>query len=395
MEGPGFRQLGMDRMAGLVYSTGHIHFIEKGQRMDGKIIKVGIAGQGRSGYDIHARWLRTVPQQFQIVAVADLLPERRAQAKAEFGCRVYKTYEEMLKAGGFDLFVNATPSFLHPKAAIKGLQAGYHTVCEKPSAVKLSDFDKMLDAADESRKILAPFQNSRFQPAFIKIQEILASGVIGPLVNARLSYSGFARRWDWQTRQEMWGGNINNTGPHPLDMAVVLFGARPLEVYAKLASGPNSFGDADDFALVVLHGKNAPTIEVSVSSNLAYPLGDMFNLSGTCGGITGNFKSLKWRHFDPAKAPKQKLMPSWSDKRAYNSEVLPWVEENWTCEIPDVFQTISKGFYDCIYNAIVNKGKLVVTHEQVRRQVFVLEECHRQNPLPKLAAKKAALKKKA
>ncbi len=363
--------------------------------MDGKIIKVGIAGQGRSGYDIHARWLRTVPQQYQIAAVADLMPARRAQAKAEFGCPVYKNYEEMLKAGGFDLFVNATPSYLHPKAAIQGLLAGYHTVCEKPSAVKLADFDKMLDAAQKSRKILAPFQNSRFQPAFMKIQEILASGVLGKLVNARLNYSGFARRWDWQTRQEMWGGNINNTGPHPLDMAVVLFGERPFEVFAKLASGPGFFGDADDFALVVLHAKNAPTIEVLVSNYLAYPQGDIFSINGEKGGLTGNFQTLKWRFFDPAKAPKQKLMTAWSDNRAYNGEKLPWVEETWTCDIPDVFQVISKGFYDSVYNTLVSKAKLVITHEQVRRQVFVLEECHRQNPLPKLAAKKAALKKKA
>jgi predicted dehydrogenase len=363
--------------------------------MSGKIVRVAIAGQGRSGFDIHARWLRQATDQYQIVAVADLLPERRAQATAELGCKTYKSYEAMLKAGGFDLFVNATPSLLHPRAAIAGLQAGYHTVCEKPSAVKVSDFDKMVAAARKSRRTLAPFQNSRFQPAFIKLREVLASGLLGDLVNARLSYSGFARRWDWQTKQELWGGNLNNTGPHPLDMAVVLFGDRVPEVCAKLWSGPGSFGDADDYAFVVLHGKNAPTIEVNVSSYLAYPQGDLFNLSCTRGGLTGNFSSLKWRSYDPAKAPKQALMKSWSDHRKYNSEALPWVEENWKLEIPDVFQTISKGFYDNIYNALVSGGKLEVSLDQVRRQVFVLEEAHRQNPLPKLAQKKAALKKRA
>lgn len=363
--------------------------------MDGRIIRVGIAGQGRSGFDIHARWLRTVPEQYKIVAVADLMAERRAQAKAELGCRVYKTYEEMLKAGGFDLFVNATPSYLHPKGAIAALNAGYHTVCEKPSATRVADFDKMVAAARKSGKVFAPFQNSRFQPAFAKIREVLASGVLGGLVHARINYSGFGRRWDWQTKQELWGGNINNTGPHPLDMAVVLFGERVPEVYAKLWSGPSSFGDADDFSMVVLHGRNAPTIEVFVSSYLAYPLGDIFSVNGTQGGLCGNFQTLKWRYFDPAKAPKQKLMTGWSDRRMYNSESLPWVEAEWKLDIPDVFQTISKGFYDNVYNALVNKGKLEVRLDQVRRQVFVLEESHRQNPLPKMVAKKALLKKMA
>jgi len=355
-----------------------------------QIIKVAIAGQGRSGFDIHARWLRTVPHQFQIVAVADLLPERRHQARQEFGCRVYQDYKDMLRAGGFDLFINALPSFLHPLGSIQALNAGYHTVSEKPSAVKVADFDKMAAASRKSGKRLMPFQNSRFQPAFIKIRELLDSGLLGELIHARLSYSGFARRWDWQTRQDLWGGNLNNTGPHPMDMAIMLFGERTPKVYAKLASGPGSFGDADDFALVVLHGPKAPTIEVAVSSYLAYPQGDCFSINGTRGGIAGNFTALKWRYYDPAKAPKQKLMKSWSDHRAYCNEQLSWIEDTWTCEIPDLFQKLSGAFYNNVHDVILKKAQPVVTLAQVRRQVAALEACHQQNPLPKLAAKKAS-----
>jgi len=39
--------------------------------MESRIIRVGIAGYGRSGGDIHARWLRQAPQQYKIVGVAD------------------------------------------------------------------------------------------------------------------------------------------------------------------------------------------------------------------------------------------------------------------------------------------------------------------------------------
>ena len=38
------------------------------------------------------------------------------------------------------------------------------------------------------------------------------------------NWSGFGRRWDWQTLQSECGGNLFNTGPHPVDQAVVLFG---------------------------------------------------------------------------------------------------------------------------------------------------------------------------
>ena len=84
-------------------------------------IRVGLAGYGRSGRDIHADFLKN-DSQFKIVAVADALPERRQQAAEEFGCQVYSDYREMLDAGGFDLFVNATPSRFHAEAVVAGLE---------------------------------------------------------------------------------------------------------------------------------------------------------------------------------------------------------------------------------------------------------------------------------
>jgi hypothetical protein len=40
-------------------------------------IRGAIAGQGRSGYNIHANCLRKMPDQHRIVAVADQLEQRR------------------------------------------------------------------------------------------------------------------------------------------------------------------------------------------------------------------------------------------------------------------------------------------------------------------------------
>lgn len=353
--------------------------------MDGNIIRVAIAGQGRSGFDIHARWLRQAPGQFRIVAVADQLPKRRAQAKKELGARTFSDWKDLLAYRDFDLFVNALPSCLHAPVTVTALEAGCNVVCEKPLAVKVSDFDRMTAAARKGGGLFAPFQNSRFNPFFIKMQEVLASGVLGELLHARLSYSGFARRWDWQTRQELGGGNINNTGPHPLDHAVMLFGNRTPKVFSRLVCGPNSSGDADDFALVVLHGKAAPTIEVLVSSYQAYPQGDTYSLNCTLGGMTGGGGGLKWKSYNPRKNPRPQLMKAWSLDRKYCHEPLDWTEETWTPPNTglDSFQTISKGFYDSVHNALVKGAPLVVKPEQVRRQVAVLEACHSQNPLPK------------
>jgi predicted dehydrogenase len=353
--------------------------------MADRIVRVGIAGLGRSGYDIHARWLREVPRQYRIVAVADEMAERRREAVRALGCRSHKTPLELVADEGLDLFVNALPSHMHPSVTIAALAAGLHVVCEKPLAVRVKDVDRMIAAAKKARRVLAPFQNSRFYPGFRKIQQIIASGKLGRIIHIRMNWSGFRRRWDWQTRREYWGGNLNNTGPHALDQAVVLFGDRMPQVFCRMESERGQWGDADDFSAVTLYGRGSPVIELLVSSYQAYPQGDQFSISGTLGGLAGNFEELKWRHFNPKKAPKHALMKGWSFKRQFCRETLPWVEKTW--KLPpgklDVFQRNSMYFYNNLYDVLMRKGKLVVTPEQVRRQVAVIEECHRQNERPR------------
>jgi hypothetical protein len=163
----------------------------------------------------------------------------------------------------------------------------------------------------------------------------------------------------------------------------MLFGERTPSVFSRLVS-ENQFGDAENFATVSLHGKDAPLVEVVISSFMAYPQGEMFNLSCSRGGLTGNATQLKWKYYDPTGAPRREALPTiWSDQRKYNSEQLPWVEESWSFAIgDDLFKAMSKALYDNVYDVLTKGAEPIVKLEQVRRQVAVLEECHRQNPLP-------------
>lgn len=357
-----------------------------------KVLKVGIGGYGRSGRNIHSAWLKQAPGKYKIVAVADELPERRKDAVEDFGCAVYEDHHELLKKEkDLDLFINALPSFLHASGSIEALKAGNNVVCEKPTAANVKDFDKVVAAAKAAGKMYAPFQNSRFYPFFKKIREVIASGVLGDIVHIRSVWGGFARRWDWQTLQEFGGGNLMNTGPHPMDHAIMLFGDKQPKVFCKMKSIQPFGGDAEDFCAVTLHGDaNDPVIEVLLSSYLAYPLGKMYNISGTLGGMEGGPEELTWKYFDPKKAPKQKLWPKWSDNRGYCSEKLPWVKRSWKrpkTKLND-FNQNCKGFYNNIYDVLVNDAELIVKHEEVRRQVIAIAECHKQNPLPKRSTKK-------
>ncbi|MEI7435676.1 MAG: Gfo/Idh/MocA family oxidoreductase [bacterium] len=357
----------------------------------GRIVNVGIAGQGRSGYCIHADWLKQVGDRFKIVAVADQLLDRRQDAQRQFGARTYPDYAAMIKAGGFDLFIDALPTPLHTTATIAALRAGYHVVSEKPLAATVKDVDRMAAAACKANRVLAPFQNNRLQPFFDKLQEIIRSGVLGEILAIRSVWSHFARRWDWQTLRRNHGGTLYNTGPHAVDQALALIGwDKQPEVFCKMACRHQFGGDAEDYCALTLHGKGIPTVEIMLSQYLAYPQGDMYSVQGTLGGLTGHATELKWKYYNSKTAPKQKFWKQWSLNRQYPREELPWVEKTWTVDESlkkystgytlQSFSVGSKRFYDNLYDVLVNNGELMITVPQVRKQIAVIEEAHRQNP---------------
>ena len=79
-------------------------------------IRYGIVALGRAGWDIHIKELRTRADA-KIVACADPIPERRAQAESELGCKTYKSLAQLLKQDDIEVVIIATPS--HQHAAIR------------------------------------------------------------------------------------------------------------------------------------------------------------------------------------------------------------------------------------------------------------------------------------
>ena len=155
-----------------------------------KRIRVGIIGQGRSGRDIHAHSLATVvPQLYEIVAVADLQQDRCDRAVKELGCAAYTDHRKLFARNDIDLVVNASPSHLHVPITLEALDAGFNVLCEKPVARRAKDVDRIVAKARKKGRLLAAYQQSRFAPYFLKVREVIDSGVLGRAVMIKISFS--------------------------------------------------------------------------------------------------------------------------------------------------------------------------------------------------------------
>lgn len=341
-------------------------------------IRVGIAGLGRSGWDIHARLLEPLTGLYCVVAVADRLVERQQEATARLGCRTYGDLAALLQDGEVELVVNALPSHLHPQGTVEALQAGKHVVCEKPMAARVADADRMMDAARRAGRVLTIFQNYRYDPDVQKVQEVIASGRLGRIVMIRMAWQGFGRRWDWQTLQKYDGGSLNNTGPHMLDWALQLFGPGRPEVFCHLER-TMTLGDAEDHVKLIFYGPDAPMLDLEITSACAYEQ-EPWLVMGTQGTLAGTRQSLRYKYLDPVRLKPRQVDERPTPDRSYNREEIAWTEERW--DRSEYSGPGHTGFYLDLYETIRNGQPLFISPESVRRQVEVLEECHRRCPRP-------------
>ncbi len=337
-------------------------------------IKIGVAGLGRSGWNIHAKSLHQLPE-FEVVAAMDFDAERRQDAETEMGARTYDKYEDLIADKDVEVVVAATPNFLHCEHIIGALDAGKHAICEKPFGTTSDEADKMIEAATRNNKLAAPFQNRRYEGHFQKVQEVLQSGVLGEVNLIRLCVHSFSRRWDWQTLREYSGGQLTNWGPHVIDHALQLMnlgdGVMP-DVWVDMRNVLSS-GDADDHIVLLLRapGETGPLVQVEISAATAYGQ-DRWHIAAKNGGLKGNPGQLEWKYVDWSTMPDRPVERTPTPGRSYNREPLEWHTEEWKNE-GDNDKDLTAKFYQSFARAARDGAPLDITPQSVRQQIAVIE----------------------
>ena len=113
------------------------------------MIRVGLIGCGGRGKG-ELRELATF-EDVEVVAVCDPVPEALAQAADEFGIQHrYESIERMLDAGVVDVAFVTTPAHLNAPSALPCLEAGVHTLVEKPPGMRVEETIELRETADRT-----------------------------------------------------------------------------------------------------------------------------------------------------------------------------------------------------------------------------------------------------
>ncbi len=227
---------------------------------------VGYGGQGAW----HASWA----QKSDVLSLAGVydIRECRMDAARAAGIHTYSCLDELLSDGRVDIVVCATPNDSHKDIVISALGAGKHTVCEKPVALSVSDFDEMCEAASASGRIFTVHQNRRWDVDYLAMQSLVSSGEIGEVINIESRIHGSRGiPSDWRCHKPQGGGMILDWGVHLIDQMMRLIPERVTQVYCEAYNITTSeVDDCFNLRLTYESGKRA-TVEVGTYNFIALP----------------------------------------------------------------------------------------------------------------------------
>jgi predicted dehydrogenase len=158
------------------------------------MVNVGIAGLGFMGMTHYNAYKRVA--EAEVVAICETDPVRRGgdwtSIKGNFGPQgevvdlsgvaTYGQIEELVADPNVDLVDICLPPNLHAAASIAASRGGKHVLCEKAIALQVEDAAAMVNAAEESGKLLMIAHVLPFVPEYHFAYQKIVSGEYGKLL---------------------------------------------------------------------------------------------------------------------------------------------------------------------------------------------------------------------
>lgn len=214
-----------------------------------KQITVAVLGAGNRGRTSYSSLILKKQEDIKVVAVADIDPNKVEHMAKEHNIPAemcFTSAETILEQPKLaDMAFICTQDKQHYDHAIKALKKGYHLLLEKPISPSLKECKEIADTANALGLKVIVCHVLRYTPFYMKLKELLDSGVIGNVVTVYAEEDvGY-----WHQCHSFVRGNWRNsdeTSPmilakccHDMDILLWLTGKKCLKV--------SSFGSTNHF----------------------------------------------------------------------------------------------------------------------------------------------------
>ena len=164
-------------------------------------------GAGNRG-NVYGNFSIAYPDQLDIIGVAEPIAIRNERYTKKHNIKTenrFNTWEDVFKQPKFaDAVIISTPDNLHYGPCMKALEMGYDVLLEKPISPSEKECRDILALAKKNKRIVAVCHVLRYAPYFVKLKEIIQSGVLGeicsiqhmePIQHIHMSHSYVRGNW--------------------------------------------------------------------------------------------------------------------------------------------------------------------------------------------------------
>ena len=257
----------------------------------------------------------------RLVAGASRTPGKaEAFAKRHTIPRSYSDYDALLADPEVDIVYISTTHNFHFECVKQCLEAGKHVLCEKPFTINAEQTRRLAALAKKKNLFVMEALWTRFLPAILKLQELIASGEIGTVETL---YTNFCLGFDLPPEHRMRnidlaGGALLDLGIYPISMADIIFGEKPSR-FSSFATMDRETG-VDEHSHYVLEFGDRKKAVLSSSYSQAAPKDAI--VSGTKGYIrVPDFLAAQELHIHKTDAEPEVLRFPYGESENFKYEI--------------------------------------------------------------------------
>ena len=267
----------------------------KGESKSTKTLKtlraavIGIGSMGRH----HVRNYAQIPNT-DLVGVADLDEIAGQKLALKFETQFYSDYRRLLEIERPDIVSLAVPTKLHHELAMDIIGRNIHVLIEKPISYTVDEAKEIIEEAKKVGVKVTVGHIERFNPAVVKLKELIADGKLGTIVSI------MARRAGTIPARIKDANVIVDIGVHDIDLLNFILETKPQNIFAS--GGRAILKKHEDYADIFLEYPNSQDglkITGHIQVNWLTPVKiRKLNITGTRGYAVVNLATQELILFD-------------------------------------------------------------------------------------------------
>lgn len=332
-------------------------------------MNLGIIGFGFMGH-CDADMMATFSEdEIKLVAVADINPAQMEDAPEGVIC--CNSAEELLAIDEINVVMISTPNPSHLEMVEKAARAGKNIICEKPAAMTVEQFDRMVEVTKEQNVLFTVHQQRRWDTDYRIMKEVYDRRLVGDMYVIKSQLYGFnGNMHDWHVFPEMGGGMLYDWGVHLINQILNMVDSPIDSIYADLRNVINE--KVDDYFNIMLKFKNNITAEIELGTYYLTPKRGWF-IGGNKGsamidGFGGEGKIVRTAHL-LENVPGKITMTAAGPTRSFGPAAPGLLLEE---PLPEV-NVSHRDYFVHYLKALSGEEELMIRPKQVRRVLAVME----------------------